>query len=75
MVAECRKNLSPAFGDRLELRCLDSLDLDDREAYDLVFSTATFHWILDHDRLFRVIHRALRPRRAARGPGGVARAT
>ena len=28
---------------------------------DLAFSTATFHWVLDHARLFRVIYRALRP--------------
>jgi trans-aconitate methyltransferase len=29
-------------------------------AFDVVFSTATFHWILDHDRLFREIRRVLR---------------
>lgn len=28
---------------------------------DLVFSTAAFHWVLDHDRLFRELHAALRP--------------
>jgi trans-aconitate 2-methyltransferase len=28
-------------------------------AFDVVFSTATFHWILNHDRLFREIHRVL----------------
>jgi trans-aconitate 2-methyltransferase len=28
---------------------------------DLVFSTATFHWILDHDALFAEIHHALAP--------------
>ncbi|HMI81580.1 MAG TPA: methyltransferase domain-containing protein, partial [Solirubrobacterales bacterium] len=28
---------------------------------DLVFSTATLHWIADHDRLFRRLHAALRP--------------
>lgn len=30
-------------------------------AFDVVFSTATFHWILDHDRLFGGLHRVLRP--------------
>lgn len=30
-------------------------------AFDAVFSTATFHWILDHDRLFGSIHHALKP--------------
>lgn len=28
--------------------------------FDAVFSTATFHWIQDHDALFREIHRVLR---------------
>lgn len=30
-------------------------------AFDAVFSNATFHWVPDHDRLFRNIHTALRP--------------
>ena len=29
--------------------------------FDAVFSTATFHWIKDHDRLFGEIYRVLRP--------------
>src|SRR5438105_2695517 len=29
-------------------------------AFDLIFSTATFHWIRDHDRLFSELRRALR---------------
>jgi trans-aconitate 2-methyltransferase len=29
--------------------------------FDAVFSTATFHWILDHERLFAQVHRALQP--------------
>lgn len=77
MVAEAEKNLAPALGARASFRCLDVLALDDREAYDVVFSTATFHWILDHDALFRVLHRALRPggRLAAQcgGAGNLAR--
>lgn len=28
---------------------------------DAVFSTATFHWVKDHDRLFRTVHASLRP--------------
>jgi trans-aconitate 2-methyltransferase len=28
--------------------------------FDAVFSTATFHWILDHDRLFRAVHHVMR---------------
>lgn len=29
-------------------------------AFDAAFSTATFHWVLDHDRLFREIRRVMR---------------
>lgn len=46
---------------RVELRVGDLLDLDLEAAVDVVFSTATFHWILDHDRLFTRLHAALRP--------------
>jgi trans-aconitate 2-methyltransferase len=28
---------------------------------DAIFSTATFHWVLDHPRLFRALFQALRP--------------
>jgi len=31
-----------------------------RGAFDLIFSTATFHWIRDHDRLFTELRAALR---------------
>lgn len=31
-----------------------------RGVFDLIFSTATFHWIRDHDRLFRELRGALR---------------
>jgi trans-aconitate 2-methyltransferase len=39
---------------------------------DAIFSTATFHWVLDHPRLFRGLFRALRPggRLAAQCGGG-----
>jgi trans-aconitate 2-methyltransferase len=38
---------------------LPDLPLD--SSVDVVFSTATFHWVLDHPALFAAIHRALRP--------------
>lgn len=31
------------------------------EAFDAVFSTATFHWMADHQRLFEGIHTVLKP--------------
>jgi trans-aconitate 2-methyltransferase len=37
------------------------LDLDLPEPVDAVFSGATFHWVLDHDELFRRLARAMKP--------------
>jgi trans-aconitate 2-methyltransferase len=41
----------------------DLLDIDRAldEQVDVVFSTATFHWIADHERLFAALHRVLKP--------------
>ena len=36
----------------VDIRVLDLLDLELEEPVDAVFSTATFHWIADHERLF-----------------------
>jgi trans-aconitate 2-methyltransferase len=46
---------------RVEIRVLDLLDLQLEQPVDAVLSTATFHWISDHERLFRRLHDALRP--------------
>jgi len=45
----------------VEVRVLDLLDLDLDRQVDAILSTATFHWISDHERLFRRLHDALRP--------------
>jgi trans-aconitate 2-methyltransferase len=50
-----------ALPDRTEFIVSDLLDLDLEQAVDAVFSNATFHWILDHRRLFERLHAALRP--------------
>ncbi|HEY5815688.1 MAG TPA: methyltransferase domain-containing protein [Solirubrobacterales bacterium] len=39
----------------------DLAELEVAEPVDLVFSTATFHWITDHERLFARLHAALKP--------------
>ncbi len=50
-----------SLGEGVELIVCDLLDLKlDRQA-DAVFSNATFHWILDHRRLFQRLYAALRP--------------
>src|SRR3954451_22853201 len=57
MVARARER----FGDRVDLRQADLLELDLGETVDAVFSNAVFHWVPDHDALFRRLHAALRP--------------
>ena len=37
------------------------LDLDLDEPADAIVSTATLHWVTDHERLWKVLARALRP--------------
>jgi trans-aconitate 2-methyltransferase len=49
------------LGDRADYLVSDLVELELPEPVDIVFSTATFHWIGDHDRLFRQIRRVLRP--------------
>ncbi len=61
MLNEARAYLEPDFGNRVEFACCDLLDLGFEREFDLIFSTASFHWVRDHDRLFRNLYRALRP--------------
>jgi trans-aconitate 2-methyltransferase len=58
MVREARARL-PA--ERVEVREADLLELELDAPVDAVVSTATFHWIADHDRLFARLHAALVP--------------
>ena len=61
MLLTARANLRPDFGRRISYVRVE-LPLMPFDAWaDLVFSTATFHWIRDHETLFREIVRALRP--------------
>lgn len=57
MVEKARERL----GDRAGYLVTDLLELELEEPADLVFSTATLHWIQDHDRLFRQLRGALKP--------------
>jgi trans-aconitate 2-methyltransferase len=50
-----------ALGDRADLRLGNLLDLDLDTEVDAVFSNASFHWVIDHERLFARLHAALRP--------------
>jgi trans-aconitate 2-methyltransferase len=57
MIAKARERL----GDGAEYLVADLSELRLAEPVDLIFSTATLHWILDHDRLFSRLRPALRP--------------
>ena len=57
MVEETRKRL----GDRVEAFVSDLVELELTRPVDAILSTATFHWIADHERLFARLHAALRP--------------
>lgn len=53
--------LTPRFGPRVVFARADAAALPMVEQADAIFSTATFHWVLDHPALFRSLYRALAP--------------
>jgi trans-aconitate 2-methyltransferase len=57
MVGLARRRL----GDRADVWCQDVLELELDEPVDAIVSTATLHWVGDHDRLWARLARALRP--------------
>ncbi len=61
MLDQAALHLTPRFGDRVAFRQADLASLDLDMVADAVFSTATFHWITDHERLFTALYRALKP--------------
>ena len=60
MLEEARRRLAPA-GDRVELVRGDLGQALEVGTVDAVFSTATFHWVADHDALFRNLAAVVRP--------------
>jgi trans-aconitate 2-methyltransferase len=56
MVTKARERL----GERASYLVADLSELQVSEPVDLIFSTATFHWVLDHERLFARLRGALR---------------
>ena len=56
MVDAARRRLPDA-----DVRRVDLLELALDEPVDAILSTATFHWIADHERLFARLRAALRP--------------
>lgn len=50
-----------ALGPEVDVWQADLAVLELPESVDAILSTAVFHWIPDHPRLFTALHRALRP--------------
>ena len=61
MLEEARSHLSPSSGGRVEFMRADLAWLPFDSAFDGVFSTAAFHWVPDHTRLFRSLFESLKP--------------
>lgn len=61
MLQTARRELEPRFAGHLWLVAADLQQLPFAEAADGIFSTAAFHWVRDHERLFRSLRGALRP--------------
>lgn len=59
MIEKVRETLRP--GDEALVSDLTELELDQDRQVDAVFSSAVFHWVLDHDLLFRRLRTVLRP--------------
>src|SRR5579864_5298577 len=59
MLGTARDHLKPRFAKHIEFVAADSQYLPFDRAFDGVFSTASFHWVRDHDRLFRSVFRVL----------------
>ena len=61
MVLHAQENLAPDFNHRVGFVAADLVALAFRNCFDGIFSTASFHWVLDHDVLFRNLYQSLRP--------------
>jgi len=64
MLEVARRELAQQYGDRVRFIAADLAEVTPEhvgEPVDLIFSTATFHWVADHDNLFRRLFALLRP--------------
>jgi trans-aconitate 2-methyltransferase len=61
MLKSAREHLTAQFGAQVTLVAADLLHLPFEGCFDGIVSTAAFHWVLDHDRLFSDLRRTLVP--------------
>ena len=62
MLQVARGHLAARFANRVSFARADAAALPLAGSADAIFSTATFHWVLDHSVLFQSIFSALKPR-------------
>jgi trans-aconitate methyltransferase len=60
MLRSAREHLA-SYIPRVSCIACDLLQLPFEHAFDAIVSTAAFHWVLDHDQLFRNLRQALAP--------------
>jgi trans-aconitate 2-methyltransferase len=61
MLQTARDYLTARFASQVAFVQGDAAALPVRQGADAIFSTATFHWVLDHPMLFKSLYAALRP--------------
>jgi len=61
MLVTARDHLRAGHGHHVSVLLADAAALPVRDAADAVFSTASFHWVLDHPALFASLFGALKP--------------
>lgn len=61
MALHARGNLESDLPGRVGFVVADLVALPFHNCFDGIFSTASFHWVLDHDALFRNLYTVLRP--------------
>lgn len=61
MLRTAKENLEPRFGTRVRFVCADLQQLPFTRVFGAVFSTATLHWVRNHEVLFQSVWNALVP--------------
>ncbi len=61
MLEEAEAFLGPRFGEQVTYLQSDLLEIPFDQEADIIFSTATFHWVKDHPALFARLLAALKP--------------
>jgi trans-aconitate 2-methyltransferase len=61
MLRAAREHLAPEFGNRVSFVAADLQYVPFDTVFDGIFSTAAFHWVLDHRLLFTNLYHSLRP--------------